>query len=145
MPANSADIRTVIADNNQRWNDAFNSGNADAVAALYTQDATVLPHTHDVITGAEYIRSFWRSVLDAGFRDHTIEIIDVCVKGDLAYETARWTATSPMKRRVGRPPGPVRAEANSRSGEASSTSSSGRTMGAGRRACTCGTERQHER
>ena len=97
MPANSADIRTVIADNNQRWNDAFNSGNADAVAALYTQDATVLPHTHDVITGVENIRSFWRSVMDAGFRDHTIEIIDAYVKGDLAYETARWMATGPSE------------------------------------------------
>ena len=95
MSANSADIRAVVTDNNQEWNDAFNRGDADSVAALYTRDATVLPHTHDVITGAENIRHFWKAVVDAGFRDHTIDIIDVHGKGDLAYQTARWTATGP--------------------------------------------------
>ncbi|HET6469683.1 MAG TPA: SgcJ/EcaC family oxidoreductase [Geminicoccaceae bacterium] len=93
MSANPADLRAVVAGNNQKWNDAFNSGNVDAVAALYTRDATVLPHTHDVITGAENIRSFWKAVVDGGFRDHTIEVIDVYGKGDVAYQTARWTAT----------------------------------------------------
>jgi ketosteroid isomerase-like protein len=41
------DIREVIRANNDRWNTGFNTGDAAAVAALYTADATVLPHTHD--------------------------------------------------------------------------------------------------
>ena len=83
------DIREVIRANNDRWNTGFNTGDAAAVAALYTADATVLPHTHDVVRGAEGIRDFWKSVIEAGFRSHGIELIDVHAQGDLAFEIAK--------------------------------------------------------
>jgi ketosteroid isomerase-like protein len=31
------------------WDDAFNKGDAKAVAAFYTDNATFLPATHDVV------------------------------------------------------------------------------------------------
>jgi uncharacterized protein (TIGR02246 family) len=86
------DLHDSIRRANDRWNSAFNSGDAAAVAGSYTADATVLPHTHDVIRGADSIRSFWQSVMDAGFRNHAIELIDVHTDGDLAIETGRWRA-----------------------------------------------------
>lgn len=89
------DIREVIRANSDRWNTAFNSGNASAVSDLYTPDATVLPHTHDVISGFESIRAFWQSVIDAGFKNHKIDLLDVHSRGDLAYETAKWQAEGP--------------------------------------------------
>ena len=61
----------------------------------YTADATVLPHTHDVVRGAEGIRDFWKSVIEAGFKSHGIELIDVHAQGDLAFETAKWEAEGP--------------------------------------------------
>lgn len=89
------DVREIIRTNNRQWNAAFNSGDATAVAALYTDDATVLPHTHDVVRGADNIMGFWRSVIDAGFRNHAIELIDVHAHGDLAVEIAKWQAEGP--------------------------------------------------
>ena len=89
------DVRETIRASNDQWNRAFNSGDAAAVAALYTADATVLPHTHDVIQSAGNIRDFWRSVIDAGFRDHAIELLDVHTQGDLDVETAKLQAEGP--------------------------------------------------
>ena len=89
------DVRETIRANNERWNEAFNRGDAAAVAGLYAADATVLPHTHDVICGADAIRDFWQSVIGAGFRNHGIELIDVHARGDLAVETAKWRAEGP--------------------------------------------------
>jgi uncharacterized protein (TIGR02246 family) len=89
------DIREVIRTNNDRWNKSFNTGDAAAVAALYTPDATLLPHTHDVVRGVEAIRDFWKSVIEAGFRSHRIELIDAHAQGDLAFEIAKWQAEGP--------------------------------------------------
>jgi uncharacterized protein (TIGR02246 family) len=89
------DIREAIRANNDRWNKGFNTGDAASVADLYTADATILPHTHDVVKGVEAIRDFWKSVIEAGFRSHRIELIDVHAQGDLAFEIAKWQAEGP--------------------------------------------------
>lgn len=91
----SSDIRDIVESNNDTWNAAFNRGDAAAVAALYTDDATVLPHTHDVIRGSGKIREFWTSVIGTGFKDHSIELLDVHVDGNLACEIAKWAARGP--------------------------------------------------
>ncbi len=91
----SGDVQESIKAVNDAWNAAFNQGDASTVASLYTADATVLPHTHDVVKGSDSIETFWKSVAEAGFRDHAIEIIDVVASGDIAYEIAKWSATGP--------------------------------------------------
>jgi uncharacterized protein (TIGR02246 family) len=90
-----SDIRGILKTNNDTWNAAFNRGDAAAVAALYTEDATVLPHTHDVINGQSKIQEFWTSVIGAGFKNHSIEMLDVHIDGNLSYEVARWAASGP--------------------------------------------------
>ena len=47
------DIRAIVSTANDSWNAAFNRGDAGAVAALYSADGTVLPHTHAVVKGTE--------------------------------------------------------------------------------------------
>lgn len=91
----SSDIQDIVRANNDTWNAAFNRGDAAAVAALYTDDATVLPHTHDVVSGPGKIQEFWTAVIGAGFKDHSIEMLDVHVDGNLACEIAKWAATGP--------------------------------------------------
>lgn len=91
----SSDIQGIVRANNDTWNEAFNRGDAAAVASLYTDDATVLPHTHDVVSGRGKIQEFWTSVIGAGFKDHSIQLLDVHVDGNLACEIAKWAATGP--------------------------------------------------
>ncbi len=88
----SEDIRQVVTSSNERWNEAFNRGDAAAVAACYKDDAVILPPTHDVISGTQQIKDFWASVIGAGFGQHTIEIVEVQRHGDATWLAGKWTA-----------------------------------------------------
>ena len=88
-----SDMRGIVSKANDRWNAAFNSGDATAVAALYTTDGTVLPHTHAVVKGTEAIAEFWSGMIAAGIKDHGIELRDAQQAGDIAYSNGKWWAT----------------------------------------------------
>lgn len=85
-------IRDALQNANDGWNSAFNSGNADAVAALYTPDAVVLPSTHAFVRGTIAINDFWKELISAGVRNHGIELVDAVAAGDIAYATGKWSA-----------------------------------------------------
>jgi uncharacterized protein (TIGR02246 family) len=42
------------------WSDAFNKGDVAAVAAMYAEDAYVLPPGHDIVKGRAAIEAFWK-------------------------------------------------------------------------------------
>ena len=76
----------------EAWNEAFNRGDAGAVASLYTEDAKLLPPTHDVIEGRRAIEEFWNGLFKAGVTGHGLELI--AAQGDErgAVGAARWSA-----------------------------------------------------
>lgn len=86
------DARARIEALNAAWNDAFNSGDAAAVAALYHQNAHLSPGNQQVLTGRDAIQALFQSFIDAGVHEHAIEIVDVHASGDIAYEIAKWSA-----------------------------------------------------
>jgi uncharacterized protein (TIGR02246 family) len=86
------DIHAIVRTANNSWNAAFNRGDAVAVAALYTTDGTVLPHTHAVVKGTEAITQFWSGMITAGIKDHDIELLDAHEVGDIAYSNGKWRA-----------------------------------------------------
>jgi uncharacterized protein (TIGR02246 family) len=45
---------------NDKWAEAFNKGDAAAVAAMYTEDAYLLPAGAEMIKGRPAIEGFWR-------------------------------------------------------------------------------------
>ena len=45
---------------NDKWTAAFNKGDAAAVAAMYTEDAYVLPPGGDMVKGRSAIEAFWK-------------------------------------------------------------------------------------
>jgi uncharacterized protein (TIGR02246 family) len=91
----AADLKTDIEAAYGAWNEAFNKGDAAGLASFYTDDATFLPPTHEVITGPAGIEQFFAGLFDAGVSNHGLEVITV--KGDadadLVYSAANWTAT----------------------------------------------------
>ncbi|OAP36719.1 hypothetical protein AU381_19775 [Sinorhizobium glycinis] len=88
-----SDSRGFVKEASDRWNAAFNGGDAAAVAALYTEDATVLPHTHAVVKGTAAIADFWAGLISAGVKDHGIELLGVEEGGNLAFSHGKWRAT----------------------------------------------------
>lgn len=94
MTQSTEKIRDELQRANDGWNSAFNSGNVDAVAALYTPDAVVLPSTHAVVRGTSAIKDFWNGTISAGVKDHRIEMIDALSVGEIAYATGKWSANA---------------------------------------------------
>ncbi|RWO77428.1 MAG: DUF4440 domain-containing protein [Mesorhizobium sp.] len=92
MAQPTENIRDVLQKANDGWNSAFNSGNADAVAAHYTPDAVVLPSTHAFIRATSAIKDFWKELISAGVGNHGIELVDAVAAGDIAYATGKWSA-----------------------------------------------------
>ena len=55
-----AQSKASIEKLNDVWTAAFNKGDAGAVAALYTEDAYVLPPGSAMVKGRAAIEGFWR-------------------------------------------------------------------------------------
>ena len=72
--------------------DAFNKGDAKAVAAFYAGDASFLPPTHDVILGRDGIETFFAGLFASGVTGHALELIDTSGDNAIVIAAARWSA-----------------------------------------------------
>ena len=81
-------IRTAYS----AWNAAFNKGDPKAVAAFYTDDASFLPATHDVIQGPDGIERFFSGLFSNGVTDHTLDLIRSTGDDKIVIAAAKWSA-----------------------------------------------------
>ena len=56
----AAQSKAAIQKLDDKWAEDFNKGDAAAVAAMYTQDAYVLPPGAEMMKGRSAIEAFWR-------------------------------------------------------------------------------------
>ena len=90
VPALAQD-RATIEKLNDVWTAAFNKGDAAAVAALYTEDAYVLPPGSDMIKGRAAVEAFWRQAAQQ-MTDAKLTAVDVLPLGpDAAREVGTVT------------------------------------------------------
>lgn len=80
-----------IFEAHQNLVDVFETQDADAMAALYTQDAKLMPPNGDFIEGNAAVGAFWSSMFDAGFDGLTIETLEVYGNGNNVSEVGLWT------------------------------------------------------
>lgn len=85
------DVRETISANNRKFSDAFLRGDAAAIAALYTDDARLLPPAAPPMRGKEAIENFWRGAMGMGIKEAWLETVDVETGGELACETGQFT------------------------------------------------------
>src|SRR5262245_2885294 len=86
-------VRQAIEQRDREFEAAFDRGDIDAVAALYTPDATVMPPDADIISGRTSIAEFWSAARASGIRSVSLQIHDVQAAGDTAYEIGTATLT----------------------------------------------------
>jgi len=78
------------------WEAAFNAGDgAAAAAAMFTEDARLLPPDSPVVEGREAIGKFWQGLMDAGVHSLDLGLIAVEVNGDTMIETGTWAVKAP--------------------------------------------------
>jgi uncharacterized protein (TIGR02246 family) len=83
-------IREAIVTANGNFMEAFNSGDAAGVAALYTAEGQLLPGNSDFVTGTQAIQDFWQGVMDMGIKSGKLETIEVGGMGKMAYEVGKY-------------------------------------------------------
>ena len=86
------DLQAINAISKQ-WDDYFNSGNSAAVAALYAEEAKLLPPNNQMIVGRESIQEFFQAGFDAGVGDLQGTVIELSVSGDMAHVVGKYTLT----------------------------------------------------
>ena len=75
-----AQNRATIEKLNDAWTAAFNKGDAAAVAALYAEDAYVLPPGSAMVKGRAAIEAFWRQAAQQ-MTDAKLTTLDVLPLG----------------------------------------------------------------
>jgi uncharacterized protein (TIGR02246 family) len=75
-----AQNKATIEKFNDVWTAAFNKGDAAAVAALYTEDAYVLPPGSAMVKGRAAIEAFWRQAAQQ-MSDAKLTTVDVLPLG----------------------------------------------------------------
>jgi uncharacterized protein (TIGR02246 family) len=91
----SQSAQKAIEANTKQFIEAFNKGDAAAVANMYTMDARVLPPNAEMVEGRANIQKFWQGAITAGLKLSTLETVNVEQQGNIAVEIGRYTSTMP--------------------------------------------------
>ena len=85
--------RAEVDEANRRFMEAMERGDAASVAALYAEDAVVLPPDAPMVSGRSAIEEFWRGMMGAGARGVNLETLRLAGSGDVLHEVGRATIT----------------------------------------------------
>ena len=89
------DAATGIAETSERFEAAYNAGDAAAMAELYTEDGALLPPGAARVDGRDGIAALWQGYMDAGVQDLALETLEVEDRGDRASEVGTYRLTAP--------------------------------------------------
>jgi len=78
---------------NQQFDHAFNQKQPQAIAALYAEDARVMPApAGEVVQGRQAIADFFAGLIQAGVIEHRLQMQHAIITDTLATQTGRWSA-----------------------------------------------------
>jgi uncharacterized protein (TIGR02246 family) len=83
--AAAVDPSAIGADVTRQWSQAFATGDAAKLAAIYTEDARSLPPGGPAIVGRPAIQEYWRGDFGRGGLETTLTPADTFVDGDLLH------------------------------------------------------------
>ena len=86
------DVQSTIRGLTQDFVTAFNTGNYDQAAAMFTSDGFLMPPGREAVQGQKAIESALRRLGEAGYQNLRLETIRVEESGDLAVEIGRYAA-----------------------------------------------------
>ena len=87
LAGDKEDIEAAIT----KFEQAANSGSAVDVAAMYADDAAILPPGSPMVQGRESVQAFWKSMLDMGMSNLDLVPTEIIVSGNNASEVGTLT------------------------------------------------------
>jgi len=88
--ARNGDHEDVIDASRAAFAAALRGGDAAAAAAVYSEDASLLPPSAEPLKGRDAITAFWRAGVEAGISDVELDALELERVGGLAYEIGRY-------------------------------------------------------
>jgi len=85
------EVRKAIEKANLKFGEGVRQGDAVAVAALYTDDAILLPPNSEMIRGRQGIEKFWRAAIQMGVKDAVLTTMELSGSGDIIHEIGNYT------------------------------------------------------
>ena len=96
VPDSAAEV-SALATAAQGWEKAYNDKNADALAALYAEDAQILPPGATEVSGRDAIRAYFVNDIEKQWAMIHIKSDSSGVGGDWGWRSGTWSAeTMPM-------------------------------------------------
>jgi len=84
---------SVITSRSEAWEAALNARDVDGVAALYTNDARLMPPNGEMSTGQDAVRAAFGGMIEAGL-SVDLTSADASVSGDIAYNLGNFKLMS---------------------------------------------------
>jgi uncharacterized protein (TIGR02246 family) len=83
-------MQGITATNNQ-FRDALRRGDAAGCAAVYTDNAKLLPSNSPMLSGKPAIQAFWQEAMNMGLRGATLTTAELEDKGDTLIDVGAYT------------------------------------------------------
>jgi ketosteroid isomerase-like protein len=87
-------VQAHVKASNDAFADAIARGDATAAAAVYADDAKLLPPGSDALAGRPAAERFWRRRIQAAVCGLELETLDLEQHGDTAYEIGHYLLAS---------------------------------------------------
>jgi len=94
-PAFAQSLKAAIDAQNAKWVQAFSSGNAAALAQLYTPQAHVLPAGAPMATGRAEIQKMYQSMVQSGLKNFSLQTVSLQSYGRVAREIGTFGVDAP--------------------------------------------------
>ena len=86
------EVRRTVERLNLEFGEGFRRGDALAVAALYTDDAALLPPNSEIVQGRQGIEGYWRKAIQNGLKALVMTTVELSVSGDTFHVIGDYTA-----------------------------------------------------
>lgn len=100
MAAGQQPDSAAIEEQLERYEARFNAGDAEGISNLFREDVVYYDALGGIHEGRDAVRRMYRENLAAGFRDMSVEAVEIEVYGDTAYDIARYMITAPDGERI---------------------------------------------
>jgi uncharacterized protein (TIGR02246 family) len=88
--AADTDVKSEIQRLSDKFSEAASAGDAAAVAALYAEDAVLLPLEAPIVKGRAAIQDFWKPVVESGAKAK-LTTTEATLAGDYVHEIGTYT------------------------------------------------------
>jgi len=88
-----AQERQAIAEANIKFSEIFSTGDATALASLYTEGAWLMSQTGEMFKGREGIEAFWAGAFQMGMKEVVLTTVDIMRMDDMVGEFGKADVT----------------------------------------------------